>query len=163
MKNTANTRTQLTLFVPESQSAELQAVRKLLDPVQFGLIAAHVTLCRDEDEFDAGLLALPAAGALTLQFGAPERFSEHGVLLPCIGGEEAFQALRRRILGRQDIRRQAPHITLAHPRNPRAPGNDLANAASLMSGRSITFTSVCRIQQQVGSGVWTVLDRFPLL
>ena len=38
-------------------------------------------------------------------------------------------ALRAQILGVRGLRREDPHMTLAHPRNPKAPGNSIANAA----------------------------------
>lgn len=160
-------RTQLTLFVPPCEAAdELEVLRRWLDPVQFGLIAAHITLCREDEieGFDPALIRqrLATATPLTLKFGAAETFSGHGILLPCIEGEEAFMALRQRILATREIRRQAPHITLAHPRNPRAPGNEPTSAAKLGAHRSISFTSVCRIQQAGPSDPWTVRDRFPL-
>ena len=166
----SSSRIQLTLFVPPAEAAELEALRRRLDPIQSGLIAAHVTLCREDElegiEPDLIRQRLDASNPppLTLHFGAAERFSGHGVLLPCMGGEEEFQALRQCILGSASVRRQAPHITLAHPRNPRAPGNnELAHAASIAPGRSsITFTSVCRIRQDAPSCAWRLLDRFAL-
>ena len=47
-----NSRLQLMLFVPETQSLQIEAHRREFAPVQAQLIAAHVTLCR-EDEFSA--------------------------------------------------------------------------------------------------------------
>lgn len=166
-RGSLNSRAQLTLFVAGPLTERIEEVRKLLDPVQFELIAAHVTLCR-EDELE-GLntailrrrLSRPDAGPITLGFGAPEQFSTHGILLPCVSGEENFQALRRLILGSATVRRQAPHITLAHPRNPKSPGNSLAAASSLGEGMTIGFGSVCLIQQ-VGASPWRVAERFDL-
>jgi hypothetical protein len=45
-------RRQLSLYVPEPIATRLEAVRRVLDPVQHALIPAHVTLCRD-DELEA--------------------------------------------------------------------------------------------------------------
>jgi 2'-5' RNA ligase len=160
-------RTQLSLFVPDPPRQLLEAVRRTLDPVQASLIDAHVTLCR-EDELEnlcpavlLERLAAAAAKPITLHFGAPERFNEHGILLPCVAGESAFQALRNLLLGGAPVRRQVPHITLAHPRNPRAPGNQLLNAANLASGISITFKRVSCIRQE-GTGRWQVLQEFQI-
>ena len=161
------TRIQLTLFLSSAAAERVEAVRQVLDPVQFSLIPAHVTLCR-EDELE-GLspallqqrLKVSGIGALSLIFGAAEHFSTHGVLLPCISGEEEFRALREAVLGKDAIRLQLPHITLAHPRNPKAPGNNLTAAAALGSGLEVGFASVCRIQQD-GTAPWQLLQRFPL-
>ena len=162
-----NSRVQLTLFVAGCPAARIEEVRRSLDPVQFGLVAAHVTLCR-EDELEGLNTAIlqrrlsgPEARPITLTFGAPEPFSTHGILLPCVSGEESFQALRRLILGSATVRRQAPHITLAHPRNPKSAGNSLAAASGLREGLTIRFGSVCLIRQD-GSSPWRVTECFDL-
>ena len=133
-------RTQLSLFVPAASGARLEEVRLLMDPVQGRLIAAHVTL----------------------RFGPAEVFHEHGVLLPCVGGEEEFQALRRHLLGAAgSARRQSPHLTLAHPRNPKSAHNDLRTAEALSGGLTITFPVVSLIEQE-GSEPWKILEEYPL-
>jgi hypothetical protein len=156
-------RIQLSLFVPEPAASDLEAVRRLLDPVQARLIRAHVTLCREDELEGLGDAALEARvrafepGALTLRFGPPELFHEHGVLLPCVEGQEAFQALRRWVLSPRTVRAHAAHITLAHPRNRKAPGNTPMNAASLERGLAVTFPTVARIRQ-TGSAAWEPLS-----
>ena len=179
----ARIRRQLSLFAPEPMRASLDALRATLDPVQHRLIPAHVTLCR-EDELEAFAsganadeLAAAVASALadraewrapdslTLVFGTAESFDSHGILLPCIDGDAAFHALRQEILapaiGRDALRRPAAHLTLAHPRNPRAPGNSLEAAERLVSPLQLTFGDVHLIEQ-VGASPWTVLATFPL-
>ena len=158
---------QLSMYVPRAAAAPLEAVRQVLDPVQHRLIPAHVTLCR-EDEL-RGLrredLALRASGFLAqsveLRFGPPVSFDGHGILLPCVSGELEFRELREHVLGTTHVRRQAPHITLAHPRNPKAPGNDLATARTLPPDLAFRFTSVTLIRQE-GGGPWQVLDELRL-
>lgn len=154
-------RRQLSLYVEGPQRERLEAVRAAVDPVQAALIPAHVTLCRDEEvaELDADALAQRLRGAARLQlvFGAAERFSEHGILLPCLAGQDAFHALRQRALGRTDVRHAEAHLTLAHPRNPRAAGNDLAVTRECLSDRlELCFDSVKLIEQRKG-GRWSVL------
>ena len=46
---TTNSRRQVTLFVPDPTRSMLEAIRKRLDPVQYRLIRAHVTLCREDE------------------------------------------------------------------------------------------------------------------
>jgi 2'-5' RNA ligase len=163
------TRTQLSLYVPSPLSEPLEEIRRRLDPIQRGLIPAHVTLCR-EDEIAAlalgpseirARLAEAGAAPITLRFGRPESFHGHGVLLPCIDGAREFQALREHVLGSRAIRHPEPHLTLAHPRNPRSPHNDLANAGPLPDDLSITFTTVSLIQQ-TGPQPWRVLEAYAL-
>ena len=159
-------RRQLSLYVPEPQRIAIDVVRAVLDPVQHRLIPAHVTLCREDElaAIDESALAtrLEGASPITLRFGAPERFDGHGILMPCKEGEPDFHALRQHVLGRCDVRRASPHLTLAHPRNPRAPGNDLANAASLQNGITLQFDGVHLIEQ-VDGGIWQVLYWFGLV
>ena len=162
------TRRQLSLYVPSGSAVELEAVRRIVDPVQSGLIPAHVTLCREEE------LALVSPSELRdrlsdrqlkpirLYFGQPEVFSGHGILLSCTGGQREFQLLREHILGRTDIGTLQPHITLAHPRNPKAPGNSLANASRLPAPMSITFGTIYLIEQK-GHEPWKLLQTFHLL
>ncbi len=157
------TRRQLSLYVPERAAAPLEALRRELDPVQHALIPAHVTLCR-EDEIDDAVRARLGGERfppLTLTFGRAEPFLGHGILFPCIAGEDAFRTLREAVLGRSGVRRQPPHITLAHPRNPKAQGNDLAAALALPATFAITFDLV-RLIEQRESLPWSVLTSVAL-
>ncbi len=163
-----NSRIQLSLFVPPPIREEIEAVRRLLDPVQAALIPAHVTLCR-EDELegvDAESLRARLIAAktepITLCFGAPERFQSHGILMPCIAGGSEFEHLRRVLLASGTVRHQAAHITLAHPRNPKSPYNRMSVANRLPGTLTLKFTAVQRIQQ-VGSAMWQVLEQNSLL
>lgn len=160
-------RRQLSLFAPEPWATRLDEIRAVLDPVQHHLIAAHVTVCRDEEVEAllagdlAGAIAAARRGPITLGFGRAVAFDGHGVLLPCVAGEEELASFRARLLGASQPRRQIPHITLAHPRNPKAAGNDLAATRSLPSKIEIEFGEACVIEQRPGD-VWRALRRFPL-
>jgi hypothetical protein len=143
----------------------LESLRYVLDPIQSGLIPAHVTLCREDElvhlepDVLASRLADSPERSLTLHFGRAEPFHEHGILLPCISGEHEFHSLREHVLSSRSIKRQSPHITLAHPRNPKAVGNTLRNAHMLPEVVAVTFTSANLIQQTGGS-VWRILGTF---
>jgi hypothetical protein len=66
--------------------------------------------------------------------------------------------LRARILGPSALP-LAPHVTLAHPRNPKAPGNSLADViAQLPAPLELRFDSLNLIEQSHG-GPWRVLAR----
>lgn len=162
--NPGGRRRQLSLFVAGPHAAAIEHLRRTLDPVQAGLIPAHVTLCR-EDELtgdsmvDANLLRRVEAfggGHLTLEFGRPEHFMGHGILLPCLAGHDGYYALREQVLGGAVTRRPSPHLTLAHPRNPRAPGNDLAAASGLPVPLPLSFAELQLIEQESG-GPWCCL------
>lgn len=162
MPSRQNHRRQLTLFVTGAWAPGLDKLRRVLDPVQAALIAAHVTLCR-EDEIASSTpddlfrrLASWSAGPLTLVFGRPVRFNGHGVLLPCEQGCADFQRLRQWLLQPQTAREHAAHITLAHPRNPRSAGNTDAALAACPDLPSLQFGTLALIEQQ-GAGAWTRL------
>jgi hypothetical protein len=163
---TANpTRDQLSLFLSGTDGERLDALRRQLDPIQAALIPAHVTLCR-EDELAGGIgvgdltEGLHDAAPVTLRFGPPERFGDHGILLPCIAGQDGFDALRRRVLRRSDVRHQAAHITLAHPRNPKSSGNQLP-LGDLVTGCVLTLNDL-RWIRQTGRQPWQTLARATL-
>lgn len=161
------TRSQLTLFVPDPAARAVEAVRARLDPVQAGLIAAHVTLCR-EDEL-AGLdidtlqerLRHFGAGALTLRFGPPQPFDGHGLLLPCTEGQPLFQALRCGVLGSASARPHGAHLTLAHPRNPPRADPSARDAAAGLAGLTLTFSVISWIRQE-GTAAWQRISDHPL-
>jgi hypothetical protein len=81
--------------------------------------------------------------------------------MPSIGDTTAFHSLRALMLGTLDPRPHAPHLTLAHPRNPRASGNSLEAAAHLADGRAVTFETM-QLIEQVDSFPWVVRATFPL-
>lgn len=145
MRSDVAFRHQVTLFAPGPIAGVLNALRAQLDPVQHGLIGAHVTLCRDAETGAMDAVAFAARieaarrGPVVLTFGAAEVFDGHGLRLPCLAGEAAFADLRARFLGGEAIRREAPHITLAHPRNPKAPGNTLERARRLRMPLTLAF------------------------
>jgi hypothetical protein len=155
-------RRQLTMFVPLPHAVAIEAVRREVDPVQSRLIPAHVTLCREDELASISEQELGArldearGGPLVLRFGAPRVFGGHGQLLECVEGQEAFDALRHLVLRSPGIAGRRAHITLAHPRNPRAPGNSLERAAALRDLPPIRFDTISHIQQS-GDEPWRIL------
>ena len=154
-------RRQLTLFVSPGAAPWLEPLRQQLDPLQFALIAAHVTLCREDEivdlDFEALRDRLAGFGPLTLTFGPAQRFGLHGVLLPCIDGAAAYQHLRELVLGDRAIRKPEPHLTLAHPRNPRSPGNVDSLMVSHPAPLTLDFHAVALIEQR-GAHPWITLN-----
>lgn len=163
----SHSRQQLTLFVPEPWGSQLDALRQTLDPVQASLIAAHVTLCREDElegmDLDAIFKRISAwpSGALQLAFGAPRRFDGHGVLLPCEHGMHAFQYLRTQLLQDPCARLHGAHLTLAHPRNPRNAGNTDTALRACAQRWVVAFPSVALIATQ-DSEPWRIVWSVPL-
>jgi hypothetical protein len=142
-------------------------MRRSLDPVQASLIAAHVTLCREDEieDINPSLLLNRVgsweAGPVTLTFGHPARFNGHGVLLPCEHGSGAFKRLRQWLLQDQAAREHSAHVTLAHPRNPRSAGNTDDALASCPAGLEFRFGSVALIEQK-GYEPWRLIQEATL-
>lgn len=167
MSAVQNSRRQLTLFVSPPWGRHLDALRQVLDPIQTSLIAAHVTLCR-EDEISAiapsALFSRAeswAAGPIHLAFGHAKRFDGHGVLMPSVRGSDEFTRLRKWLLQDNGAREQSAHITLAHPRNPRSTGNTDAALAACPEALELQFASVALIEQQA-SGPWRLVEEASL-
>lgn len=160
-------RHQLTLFAESPQAALLEQVRQQFDPVQFHLIGAHITLCREQELYPLEdvlprlrQLQFPA---LTLSLGVPEHFSEgRGVWLPVWPVSPAYHALRAAILGeKSDLPMPYAHLTLLHPRNTTCTEEAWAYIRSLPLPTTLTFQEVSLIRQRAGDP-WEVLDVFPL-
>lgn len=160
-------RRQLTLFLAGERAAAVEAVRRVVDPVQHRRIPAHVTLWREEElaEFSLaeleGRLAAGPGRRITLDFGRAEHFSGHGIQLRCVAGGAEYQALRQIVLASAEIARPRPHITLAHPRNPRAAGNSLETAWTLPPRWQIRLSWIHLIEQD-GDQPWRRLAMFEL-
>jgi 2'-5' RNA ligase len=158
----ASSRIQLTLFVNDP-SGVIEGLRAAYNPVQHGLIAAHVTLCR-EDELGtaesvmARLRTADLGGPLTLRFGPVARFSDgKGAWLPPDGPQPGFDALRQAALGLSSPARPFDaHITLLHPRNATCTDAIFAQLQAAKLPRQVVFDRVHLIRQQDG-GIWELL------
>ncbi len=161
-------RVQLTLFVDATAAAAIESVRRRFNPAQFALIAAHATLCREDElvaldrvlENLAGLSSRP----LVVRFGPPQRFSEgKGLLLPAIGDCSAFHRLRADVLKNtvEAPRRPEPHITLMHPRNSSCTDAVFEQIKSLTFPNRIEFDHIALIEQEAGKA-WQVRQIFSL-
>jgi 2'-5' RNA ligase len=153
------------MYVPENAAKAIEEVRKTVDPIQSRLIPAHITLCREDELDDLSKLhdrlsSIPFK-PLTLRFGRPEIFSGHGLLLNCIEGADEFRLLREYLLDLKNIRDQTPHITLAHPRNPKSANNLVSAAAVLHDVITINFPAIYLIEQ-TASEPWRILARHNL-
>ncbi|HYG10302.1 MAG TPA: 2'-5' RNA ligase family protein [Pyrinomonadaceae bacterium] len=153
------------MYVPPDAAREIEAVRRIVDPIQSRLIPAHVTLCREDELGDLASIQTRLRRVpfepLTLRFGKPVAFAGHGLLLECVEGEGRFRALREYLLASSRVRDQKPHITLAHPRNPRSAGNSLSNTSALPEVIEVTFPSIYLIEQERGKP-WQLLEKYEL-
>jgi hypothetical protein len=166
-KMTTKVRRQLTLFLQKDSSQIVERVRRKFNPVQFALIKAHVTLCREDEIEDIdGVLANLASlneRELTLPFGKPVRFDEgKGVYLQA-DEAESYHQLRHQILKTVLYvpGKQTPHITLMHPRNSTCTDALFEQLCKEDFPSSFSFNEISLIEQQ-GEEKWEVLENFSL-
>ncbi len=158
-------RRQATLFVPPPRDAAIETFRSRYNPVQYCLIRAHVTLCREDEVTDWELFADRLSQIeeidISLSFGQPVR-DGNLVTLPPVGSTESFDAFRRIVLIGQSnsIRKHNPHITLIHPRNGTCTDRIFDEMSCDLSPFSVIFRSVTLIEQ-VDSGEWKNNMTFP--
>jgi hypothetical protein len=162
-------RRQLTLFVNPADAKVIEAVRQKYNPMQFGLIRSHVTLCREEEIQDIATIvhALRALcyPTIRLSFGPVATFSEgKGAWLPSSGENLTFHNLRTKILGTTalDNRNIHPHLTLMHPRNSACSPTIFQEISRYSLPTELNFDTVCLIEQNDGQA-WQILQSFPLI
>jgi hypothetical protein len=151
-------RRQATLYLPPPHAAAIDRLRLAYNPVQHGLIRAHVTLCREDEVGDwdevTRRLRTSAPIAVTLAFGAPVR-DGNLVYLPGVGSTASFDQLRTTLLSRPGavVRKHEPHITLIHPRNGACSEGVFAAIVDSCVPFTATFREVTLITQ-INGGVW---------
>ncbi|MGF7082095.1 2'-5' RNA ligase family protein [Mucilaginibacter sp. UYCu711] len=159
-------RLQLTLFVSH-QNQVIEKIRLRYNPVQFDLIAAHVTLCREHELVPMDMIienihTLVNHMPIKIEFGPPARFDNgKGVLIPAKKTNPEFYELRRLILNGTDQlpTAQQPHITLMHPRNSTCTDDVFNEIKNNTLPTQLTFDTISLIEQRDG-GRWTVLEEF---
>lgn len=161
-------RRQLTLFIEDKDSENIEQTRKQFNPEQYRLIKAHVTLCR-EDEVEPTEKVLQKLAALnhrfvTVNFGKPIQFSDgKGVLIPADGDNIQFHQLRKDILKRinDNPRKHEPHITLMHPRNSTCTDTIFEQLETINFPTQIVFKQISLIEQE-DNNPWKILKVFDL-
>jgi 2'-5' RNA ligase len=161
-------RIQLTLFIGEDYSAEIERIRKKFNPLQYLLIRSHVTLCRENDleqiERVIQNLERQYHAWVSIEFGNPIRFSKgKGILIPANGNNEQFYNLRTQVLENiiTNPRNHDPHITLMHPRNSTCTDETFNQIERMSLPKKIEFTRVSLIEQE-GQLKWNILREFQL-
>lgn len=161
-------RRQLTLFVSEPNGV-IEKIRAAFNPLQFHLIPAHITLCR-EDEIEPldpviqNLRSICLSEPLRIEFGLVERFGDgKGVLLPGKLENPGFDKLRKTVLNGIIAfpRDHRPHITLMHPRNSTCTAELFERIKGFDLPSALGFDTISLIEQKAG-GPWRVLEEFPI-
>lgn len=162
-------RKQLTLFLSDSSSHAIEDIRRRFNPIQYDLIAAHVTLCR-EDEIEPihaklqNIESIRMNRPVTIEFGPAERFAAgKGVLIPAKPGPVEFYELRKRILRLSDveIHEQIPHITLMHPRNSTCTDAIYDQIREYQLPGILSFDKISLIEQRNGER-WKIIRQYSI-
>ncbi|CAN5512666.1 hypothetical protein BH11BAC3_BH11BAC3_15930 [soil metagenome] len=163
-----NPRIQLTLFVDENKSQQIEEIRDEFNPEQFQLIKSHVTLIRDEEleQIEKVLINLSSLNHsyITIHFGKMIRFAEgKGVILPATETNESFHQLRSCVLKgiTNPFRKPAPHITLMHPRNSTCTDQVFETISKTDTPGLLVFKTISLIEQYPGCK-WEPLKSFEL-
>lgn len=161
-------RRQLTLFLRD-QNDTIEKIRAEFNPIQQQLIAAHVTLCR-EDEIEPlalvlqNIKAMLLNQAISIEFNPVERFENgKGVLLPAKSNNNDFHELRKKVLnGVNDKPRiHSPHLTLMHPRNSTCTDEIFSKIQHYELPTVLYFDQISLIEQK-NNEKWIVIDQFPI-
>jgi hypothetical protein len=153
------TRRQLTLFLNPNSSEKIEEFRLKYNPIQHHLIAAHLTLCRENEieNLDKILQNLEKINfkSIEMKFGKPERFeNKKGLWLTSIS--QGFNVLREEILVGIIAPNQKAHITLMHPRNSTCTNEIYETAKHIIFPEIIHFDSIALIEQKNGEK-WEIL------
>ncbi len=161
-------RRQLTLFIDDHYSENIEKIRGKYNPVQFDLIRSHVTLCREDElenlpEIKHRLKSLNFK-SVALNFNKIIRFSGgKGLMIPTDETDLQYHYLRHHILKDLHIELQfpRPHITLMHPGNSTCTDEIFNEINEVIFPASIIFNKVSLIEQVEGSK-WEIIETFQL-
>lgn len=167
---TSTIRRQLTLFPEPADVLIIEQIRQEFNPIQFELIKAHVTLCR-EDEIEnleqvlSNLLLLARTQQkIYIEFGKVARFDNgKGLFLPATNDNKQFENLRKQVLTGliDNPGKQEAHITLMHPRNSTCTDHIFELVEKINLPAKLEFKQISLIEQENG-GQWKILKNFEL-
>lgn len=156
------------LFISNGNEA-IEKIRETFNPVQFSLIAAHVTLC-GEDEIEPlekvikNIKSIQLDKPIRIKFGPVERFGEgRGVFIPATAPSNEFHELRGMVLlGMVEFPvNPLPHITLIHPRNAVCANKIFDHIKEYELPDELHFDTISLIEQRYRER-WTIIEQFPL-
>ncbi|MEO6348555.1 MAG: 2'-5' RNA ligase family protein [Aquaticitalea sp.] len=164
-----HSRKQLTLFVSGTSATTIDKIRARFNPLQHYLIAAHVTLCREDEiepiqEIIKRMEMIDLKEPIRITFKSLERFANgKGVLIPCANESKGFQNLRKIVLGSKLLtKNQIPHLTLMHPRNSTCTDDNFKKLMNEKLPTVLFFDTISLIEQNNG-GKWNIIREFPIV
>ena len=161
-------RKQLTLFIEQSNET-IEKIRKEFNPEQYGLISAHLTLCREDeieqiDDIIERIKSISLKKPIRIKFNEVKRFANgKGVLIPASDKNTTFRELRMSVLGQTNlIKEQVPHITLIHPRNSTCCDEIFEEIKNQELPSELLFDKISLIEQKNGDK-WKVIKEFNIV
>ena len=162
-------RRQLTLF-PAEPNGVIEKIWAAFNPVQYQLIAAHVTLCR-EDEIEPiesvlkNIRSIQLDHSIKIQFNSIERFDNgKGVLMTAGNNNADFYELRKTVLKgiMQSPGEHLPHITLMHPRNAVCTDAIFTQIKNFKLPGVLRFDTISLIEQR-NRERWKTIEQFSIV
>lgn len=158
------TRRQVTLYLPESTSENIEAIRSRFNPVQAKLIYAHVTLCREDEvsDWDKLLAHLSSVVPITLELAFSHVVRDGDLVYAVVENCDSFHQLRHEVLRMESgtPRHHNPHLTLIHPRNGTCCDNMFRELKTKFKPFLARIESIAVIEQ-VNGGIWRDIFRYP--
>lgn len=150
-----------------TQAKVIEDIRAEFNPVQFNLIPAHVTLCREHEiepieNLVQKLRSIKWRKPLRIEFDQIERFNDgKGVLMPTKNPKPQFDELRELILIGLNNKPEKyfAHITLMHPRNSTCTDEIFDRLLKYRIPGELFFDKISLIEQREG-GKWCVVEEF---
>jgi 2'-5' RNA ligase len=163
-----NIRRQLTLF-PIELNKMIERIRAEFNPVQYQLVAAHVTLCREDEiepfekiikNIQSIYLQLP----VKIQLNKVERFDDDKGVFISAKNSNDFYTLRKAVLKGMTAfpEKQQPHITLMHPRNSVCTDMIFAEIQACPLPVELIFDTISLMEQYNGER-WNIIQQFPIV
>jgi 2'-5' RNA ligase len=163
-----NIRRQLTMFIGDHQSQDIEDIRKKYNPVQSRLIRSHVTLCREHelknlDQIKENIKSLHL-GSIFIHLDRVVRFSDgKGVMIHADEINPGYHHLRQLVLKNIgfEIKFPQPHITLMHPRNSTCTDEIFGEINKISIPKTLFFTEISLIEQEADNE-WKIIRTFKI-
>lgn len=158
----------MTIFLDEIESETIESIRQRFNPVQYGLIKSHITLCREDEIEDwdpiQNNLENLRIEKFALETGELIRFYDgKGVYLSIKDEAQRFRNLREAVLqnGEQRPREHEAHVTLMHPRNSTCDEAKFKEILKVDIPKKLSITKISLIEQEIGKQ-WHILQEYSL-
>lgn len=157
-------RRQATLYLPESSSQNIEAIRSRFNPAQANLIRAHVTLCREDEvvDWEQFRSRLSSVGPITLELAFSRIVRDGDLVYAAVENSDSFDQLRNEVLRTENgtPRHHIPHLTLIHPRNGKCSDKTFRELRRKFKPFAACIDTITVIEQ-IDGGIWRDVFQYP--